>query len=181
MDKQTSTTPRICEEDNRAECERFTQPLESTFEKTPQLSSRADKVGVAIHKSTQVDSSGDYSASAESMDCHANASAFARNDDKKADSSNEAQNLSEQAKDSKILELESGFCEPCKAESPKTPQNAGAENVFCSQADRRQDFGARIGVLQGDSRAHTWVYVTAESPQQSTILAQKPTPTPSQA
>ena len=35
---------------------------------------------VAIHKSTQVDSSNDYSASAESMDCHAVATAPARND-----------------------------------------------------------------------------------------------------
>ena len=35
---------------------------------------------VAIHKSTQVDSSNDYSASAESMDCHAVVTAPARND-----------------------------------------------------------------------------------------------------
>ena len=131
MDKQTSTTPRICEEDNRAECERFTQPLESTFGKTPQLSSRADetlslssradKVGVAIHKSTQVDSK----ASAESMDCHANATAFARNDDKIAESQNA---VSLEKVDSRE-----------NAESLNTPQNAKAENVFCSQADRRQD------------------------------------------
>ena len=131
MDKQTSATPRICEEDNRAECERSTQPLESTFGKTPQLSSqadetlslssRADKVGVAIHKSTQVDSK----ASAESMDCHANATAFARNDDKNAESQNA---VSLEKVDSRE-----------NAANLKTPQNAGAENVFCSQADRRQD------------------------------------------
>ena len=37
---------------------------------------------MAIHKSTQVDSSNDYSASAESMDCHATAAAVSRNDRK---------------------------------------------------------------------------------------------------
>ena len=55
-------------------------------------------------------------------------------------------------------------------------QNAEAENVFCSQAARRQDFGARIVALQGESKARTWACVTADSPQQSAILAQKPTP-----
>ena len=56
-----------------------------------------------------------------------------------------------------------------------------AENVFCSQATRRQDFEVRIVALQGESRAHTKAYVTADSPQQSAILAQKPTPKPNQA
>ena len=95
--------------------------LESTFDKTaqslspaPALSLRALKKGEAIHKATaqkvdssvKADSRSDYSASAECMDCHANASAFARNDDKKVDSSLEstfdnATNLSEPAKDSR--------------------------------------------------------------------------------
>ena len=108
----TSTTanPRILREKKAAECEKSyleNTALESTFGKTPQLSSRADNGGVAIHKSARVDSSGDYSASAESMDCHANASAFARNDDE-ADSSNAA-TLSEQAKDSRICDEKSGL------------------------------------------------------------------------
>ena len=139
----TSNTanPRILEEEN-------------------QSSSRADEIGVAIHKSTQVDSRGDHSAIAESMDCHANAGAFARNDNKTATSqkvdSSTAQNLSES-------------------------QNKKAENVFSQNATRRQDFGTRIVALQGESRAHTRAYVTADSPQQSAILAQKPTPKPSQA
>ena len=53
------------------------------------------------------------------------------------------------------------------------------ENVFCSQAARRQDFEARIGALQGESRDLPKVVMSADSPQQSTILAQKTTPKPS--
>ncbi|ETD26784.1 hypothetical protein [Helicobacter canis] len=63
----------------------------------PELSSRAAQSGVAIH-STNADSS------LEAMDCHAIATALARNDRK-----NTATNLNELAKDSRILELESGF------------------------------------------------------------------------
>ena len=33
----------------------------------------------------------------------------------------------------------------------------------------------KMGLCFGDSRAHTRAYVTAESPQQSPFLAQKPT------
>ncbi len=100
------------------------QNLESTFEKT--LSSRADEVGVAIHKGAKVDSSKDYSASAECMDCHA--ANAARNDknnpSKKVDSNaftqnaqiletpqatnRQLQNVSESAQDSRILELQIG-------------------------------------------------------------------------
>ena len=151
----TSNTanPRILEEEN-------------------QSSSRADEIGVAIHKSTQVDSMGDYSASAESMDCHATANALARNDEKTAESqkvdSSTAQNLSESAQDSRIFDN--------KAPNVSEPQNAEAESVFCSQATRRQDFGDKNGALQGESKARTWACVTADSPQQSAILAQKPTP-----
>ncbi len=66
--------PRILEEEKGA------VSLESTFEKSP-----------------KVDSRNDYSASAESMDCHAIATAWACNDRsnatfQKVDSRNEAQN-----------------------------------------------------------------------------------------
>ena len=90
----------------------------------------------------------------------------ARNDGKNANTqkvdSSTAATLSEQAKDSRSLESKDS-------------------NVFSQNAARRQDLGDRIGALQGESRAHTWAYVTADSPQQSTILAPKPTPKPSKA
>ena len=63
-----------------------------------------------------------------------------------------------------------------KVDSRNFTQNA--ENVFCSQAARRQDLGDKNGALQGESRAHTLAYVTADSPQQSPFLAPKPTPKP---
>ena len=63
-----------------------------------------------------------------------------------------------------------------KVDSRNFTQNA--ENVFCSQATRRQDLGDKNGALQGESRAHTLAYVTADSPQQSPFLAPKPTPNP---
>ncbi|MDL0079059.1 carbamoyl transferase [Helicobacter sp. CPD2-1] len=138
--------PRILEEEKGAECE-----------KSASSSSRADEIGAAIHKGAKVD-------------CHANADTFARNDRKnaasenavsleKVDSRENAKNVSKQPKDSRILELESGF--------------SNAANI---KGRRRQDLGDRIVALQGDSRAHTRAYVTAESPQQSAILAPKPTP-----
>ena len=101
--------------------------------------------------SKKVDSSNDYSASAKLMDCHASTAALARNDRKNATI------LKTPAKDSRIFD--------------KT-----AQNVFSQNATRRQDFGDKNGALQGDSRAHTRAYVSAESPQQSPFLAQKPTP-----
>ena len=54
--------------------------------------------------------------------------------------------------------------------------SSNAQSVFSQNAVRRQDFGDKNGALQGESRAHTRAYVTAESPQQSPFLAQKPTP-----
>ena len=118
-------------------------------------------------KNAKVDSRNDYSANAEFMDCHDFASAKSRNDgnrvfypnatSKKADSRSEAKTLNNSAKDSRIFD--------------KT-----AQNVFSQNATRRQDFGDKNGALQGDSRAHTRAYVSAESPQRSPFLAQKPTP-----
>ena len=101
------------------------------------------------HAAEKVDSSNDYFANANTMDCHATASALARNDrnnatilneptndsksfnknaqilhepqaEAKVDSRNEAQNLNDSAQDSRIFE-------------------SNAKNVFCSQAARRQD------------------------------------------
>ncbi|ETD27930.1 ATP-binding cassette domain-containing protein [Helicobacter canis] len=124
-------TPRILEEESRAS----------------RSSSRAlREQSVAIHKSTQVDSSA-------KMDCHALPSDKARNDRK---------NSPCEKVDSRILE-------------------SNAQNVFCSQAHRRQDLSDKNGALQGESRAHTLAYVTADSPQQSPFLASKPTPKPNQA
>ena len=47
-------------------------------------------------------------------------------------------------------------------------------NAVCS----RQDLGDKNGALQGESRAHTLAYVTADSPPQSPFLAPKPTQSP---
>ncbi|ETD26691.1 hypothetical protein HMPREF2087_01076 [Helicobacter canis NCTC 12740] len=104
-------------------------------------------------------------AQMDSMDRHALSSDNARNDRSSASSESldssiakeNTQNLNEPAKDSRIF-------------------NKNAENMFSQNAARRQDFGDRIVALQGDSRAHTRAYVTAESSQQSAILAKKPTP-----
>ena len=129
-----------------------TQPLESTFLHNAQkiqklqkvdssvkldsspnasfLSLRADEIGVAIHKSAQVDSKSDDSASAKNMDCHAVASAAARNDRnnaanenavslEKVDSSDEAKNLTNSAQDSRE-----------NAQNIETPQNEKTKSVF---------------------------------------------------
>ena len=117
------------------------QLLESTFEKSHDSKSHAHSLSsrdlrqqvVAIHKSAQadssnaadfttakkVDSSKDYSASAECMDCHAIATALARNDkknaaSKKVDSKSEAQNLKTPAKDSRICDEKPLLCKPRK-------------------------------------------------------------------
>ncbi|STO96742.1 valine--tRNA ligase [Helicobacter canis] len=162
-----TATPRICEEDNRAECE-----------KSASSSSRADEIGVAIHKSTQVDSRGDYSASAESMDCHANASAFARNDRKnaigeKADSST-AQNLSEQAKDSRIFTQNAPILNTPQAranlDSSKSPSDSKIleiESGFCEP--RKEIRLERLSTQRGEA-------IHDSSPKAESTQAQKPTP-----
>ncbi|MDY4400019.1 carbamoyltransferase family protein [Helicobacter bilis] len=75
----------------------------------------------------------------------------------KADSSNETQNVSEPTKDSRSF-----------------TQNA--ENVFCSQADRRQDFCDKNGALQGEARELPKAVMTEAELKAITILAKKPTP-----
>ena len=75
----------------------------------------------------------------------------------KADSSNETQNVSEPTKDSRSF-----------------TQNA--ENVFCNQADRRQDFCDKNGALQGEARELPKAVMTEAEPKQSPFLAKKPTP-----
>ena len=137
-----SATPRILEEKSRAQGKNQT---------TLESSSRADKVGVAIHKKVA-----SRTRAVDSMDCRALSSDKARNDDENA------QNASKPAKDSRI-------------------STHNAQNVFSQNAARRQDLGDKNGALQGESRAHTLAYVTADSPQQSPFLAQKPTPKPNQA
>ena len=123
-----------------------TQPLESTFSHNAQkiqklqkvdssvkldsspnasfLSLRADEIGVAIHKSAQVDSKSDDSASAKNMDCHAAATqclAMTENNaaNVKVDSSDEAKNLNNSAQDSRE-----------NAQNIETPQNEKTESVF---------------------------------------------------
>ena len=96
------------------------QNLESTFDKNAKLQNEDSSPnahfsviasrdsGVAIHKGAKVDSSNDYSASAECMDCHATAAqclAMTENNapNKKVDSRENAKNVSKQPKDSRIF------------------------------------------------------------------------------
>ena len=162
--ESNTAIPRILEEEKQA-WRKNADTLESTSsDKTAAQKSslRESKANEAIHTKTQkTDSSMDSketSANAERypLFCHATASAVSRNDrnnanTQKIDSSNEAQNVSD-------------------SQSEKTA------NVFCNQVDRRQDFEARIVALQGESRELPKAVMTAGSPQQSAILAQKPTP-----
>ena len=165
--------------------------LESTFANTPAPSSRdLQQQVVAIHnpQNAKVDSSVD------SMDCHADKSA--RNDSK-LDSTTSATTLNESAQDSRICDEKSGLCERVQGRilgvcnhsaqqaiadlSRKAESSNNAQNVFYSQAARRQDFCDKNGALQGESRVRTWACVTADSPQQSPFLAKKPTPKPRKA
>ena len=140
-----STTPRICEEEKQADNEKTAKS-----EKTPQSSSRADKVGVAIHKSTQVDSSETYSASAESMDCHATATTAAHNDRKNA--IGEKADSRENAESVKTSQA-AGFCD----------KNAGAESVFDKNLAGGRIFDEKVGLCSGEQGDKTWVSIDAAS------------------
>ena len=163
MDKQTSTTPRICEEDNRAECERSTQPLESTFAQSytvptanPRILEEENQASPSLRAVSAKQSTLESSAKVDSRETAQNVSesqnkkaenVFSQNADRRQDCENlesafdtaatlsepakdsriftqNAQNLSEpqaakptptpSPSDSKILEIESGLCEPRK-------------------------------------------------------------------
>ena len=93
------------------------------------------------------------SVQVDSMDCHADKSA--RNNSK-LDSSTSTTILNKSAKDSRICE--------------------NTQNVFCNQATRRQDFGAKNGALQGEARELPKAVMTEAELKAITILAKKPTP-----
>ena len=142
---------------------------------TPSPSLRADEIGVAIHKNTQMDSS---------MDCHATATALARNDRKKVDSSRAYYRRKDAIRDEALAHFQAAYAKANaqKADSSDNAQNLNdsasktAQNVFSQNAARRQDFGDKNGALQGESRELPKAVMTAGSPQQSPFLAQKPTP-----
>ena len=166
--ESTTANLRILEEESQAS-------QSSSQADTPSPSLRGDTIAEAIHtKAQKIDSS---------MDCHDSASAESRND----------KNLNEQT--NKAAQSVATQQAEAKADSRTSPSDSKilserAESAQSKQAQRRQDFGDKNGALQGDSRAHTQAYVTAESPQQSPFLAQnkrsavsleKPTPKPSKA
>ena len=92
----------------------------------------------------------------------------------KVDSRSEAQNLES------TFENAQNVGKPAQ-DSRTFDKNAEIlQNNDSTNAARRQDLGDKNGALQGESRAHTLAYVTADSPQQSPFLAPKPTPEPSQ-
>ena len=138
------------------------EKVESTFEALESSQAQMDSMD---SKETSAIAERYPLFSKEATLCHALSSDNACDDRSSASSESldssiakeNTQNLNEPAKDSRIF-------------------NKNAENMFSQNAARRQDFGDRIVALQGDSRAHTRAYVTAESSQQSAILAKKPTP-----
>ena len=120
--------------------------------------------------------------SKEATLCHADFQS-ARNDRKPRNLNDLAQDF--RSFDNKAPNLSNSQAE-ANLDSSKSPSdskifNKNAQNVFCSQVDRRQDFCDKNGALQGESKARTWACVTAGSPPQSPFLAKKPTPKPSQA
>ena len=145
--ESNTAIPRILEEESRA----------SLRDTAPAVARQS-----TLESSVQVDS----------IDCH-DLPSKSRNDDENTQSSNTPQTQ---------LNLDSSFVAK-KAKTPtlakdsrinKNTQNLQSHNS--TNATRRQDFGDKNGALQGDSRAQLYAYVTAESPQQSPFLAQKPTP-----
>ena len=171
-----TATPRILEKENQGECEKSAENKKQPQSKKVDSSNEAFSSSLrdtapavarqsTLESSVKVDSRNAFFANAKLVDCHADKSA--RNDDENAQSSNTPQAQ---------LNLDSS-----KSPSDSKIFDKNAQNVFSQNATRRQDFGDKNGALQGDSRAHTKAYVTAESPQQSPFLAQKPTPESSKA
>ena len=162
--------PRIFEEESRASL-RDTAPAVAWQSNSAQAESNQINGACEARNlertlsQTKLESSHTAQKVDSSVDCHADKSA--RNDDENAQSSNTPQAQ---------LNLDSS-----KSPSDSKIFDKNAQNVFSQNATRRQDFGDKNGALQGDSRAHTRAYVTAESPQQSPFLAQKPTPESSKA
>ncbi|WP_051400895.1 hypothetical protein [Helicobacter canis] len=182
-----TATPRILEE-KQTKSKTQTE-LESSLRDTAPAVARQ-----STQTATQVDSRKDYSASAEYVDCRALPSDKARNDDENAQKSPQVDSrICENAQSSNTPQAEANLDsskshsnskildEKCGLQSKARNDNENAQNVFSQNAARRQDLGDKNGALQGESRAHTLAYVTADSPQQSPFLAPKPTPKPNQA
>ncbi|MDL0079274.1 Gfo/Idh/MocA family protein [Helicobacter zhangjianzhongii] len=183
------------------------QILESTFDKNAKLQNEDSSPnahfsviasrdsGVAIHKGAKVDSSNDYSASAECMDsketsanaeryplfskeatlCHTTATAAARNDrrntiDEKVDSSKQAKNVSKQPKDSRIFTQNAPSVSDSQAAgfSKKTSANA----KFCdnnAKAENVFDSHAAGGRIV-DTNAELQKADSSKQPKDSRIL-----------
>ncbi|MDL0080515.1 PEP-utilizing enzyme [Helicobacter zhangjianzhongii] len=193
VDSSTAATPRILEEDNQAECENPPPPLESTFEQNSHsthnahLSSLRDTAPAVAWQSTQTqtqnlesifenpttdaqkaDSSNDYSASAELVDCHADKSA--RNDTKNATSKkvdsrdkNAQSAFDKQAAGGRICDEKAGLCSGEQGDKTcglSTPRAANSLLFRAKQAKRCER------ELAGFFRKPTPKPSQAESPQQ---------------
>ena len=146
-------------------------------------SARNDRNNATILKSPQVDSR-IFTQNAQNVFSPTRRQDFNLNAaSEKVDSSFSAHNatiLKHSAQDSRILEIESGFFKPRKAQSPKTPQAEGFADDFLKKPAAAAPCTAIAGFVgcRAQSKGAYLAYVTADSPQQSAILAQKPTPTP---
>ena len=167
-DHQSSSAPKQAKRCERSEAGFFRKSPKNYESNTaiPRIlgeDKQAERENQATNE--KVDSSNDYSASAESMDCHASTTALAHNDDKNAPI------LNESAKDSRICknaqnvsdsQAEAKVDSSINAKNLTTPQAAG----FCDDFGGFQAVGAGI-YLSGNEQAHR-----AESAKS----AQKPTP-----